>query len=193
MATAPPHPTSTPEDDPLRSGALRFWRNFALSNEAECREALKTLGDLRGENYGKELYESLSSPESLSKFVIVDLPATSPKAAKDAWNADKTTVLMRVDPDLHCLAIDGALNKHDGGEFFVACASLKTTSLDAGACTIGTHEKKGRPKVILPGPAFLVKVRPSSLATKPKVLAGVVLLESDLPSFLVDCGLGDLL
>jgi hypothetical protein len=74
----PPHSTSVPEDDPLRCGALHFWRNFASSNEAECRAALKVLGNLRGENYDGKFYESLSSPDSSSKFVKVDLPATSP-------------------------------------------------------------------------------------------------------------------
>jgi hypothetical protein len=157
------------------------------------QRGIESAGQLLGEDFEEDFYESLSSPESGSKFVKVDLPATSPKAAQDAWNADKTTCLMRVDPEEHCLSIEGAIEKHDGGEFFVACASLKASSLGAGACTVGTHDKKGRPKVKLSGPAFLVKVKPSSLATKPKVLAGVILLEEELPYYLVDCGLGDLL
>lgn len=76
---------------------------------------LKAIGDLRGESYDDEFYESLSSPESASKFVKVDLPPTSPKAAQDAWNADKKTKLMRVDPEVQCLSVDGAIEKHDGG------------------------------------------------------------------------------
>lgn len=134
MASVPPHSASTLGDDPLQSGALRFWRNFDASNEAECKEALRALGNFWGEDFEEEFYESLSSPESGSKFVKVDLPTTSPKATQDAWNADKTTCLMRVDPEEHCLSIEGAIEKHDGGEFFVACASLKASSLGAGAC-----------------------------------------------------------
>lgn len=194
MTSVPAHSTSVPADgDEFRSGALRFWRNLANSNEAECKEALRVLGNLRGESYSEEFYESLSSPESASKFVKVELPATSPKAAQDAWNVDKTTSLMRVDPQEHCLSLDGAIEKYDGGDFFVACASLKASSIGAGACTIGTHDKKGRPKIELTGPAYLVKVRPASMATKPKVLAGVWLMEEELPRHLVECGFGDLL
>ena len=39
----------------------------------------------------------------------------------------------------------------------------------------------------------MVKVRASSAATKPKVLAGVFLLQAKLPSVFLDCGLGDAL
>ena len=45
----------------------------------------------------------------------------------------------------------------------------------------------------LQGAAFLVRVRPSSAATKPKVLAGVSLLEADLPLTLVECGFAEML
>lgn len=156
--------------------------------------SVESVGGSTGESYDDEFYESLSSLESGSKFVKVDLPVTSPsKAAQDAWNADKKTKLMRVDPEVHCLSVDGAIEKHDGGDFFVACASAKANSLGAGACTIGTHDKKGRPKLELSGPAYLVKVKPASMATKPEVLAGVMLLEEELPHYLVECGLGDLL
>jgi hypothetical protein len=121
------------------------------------------------------------------------MPLTSSKSAQDAWNSEKKTSLMRVDPGVHCLSIDGDAKKHDGGNFFVACASPGAMSRAPTACTVGTHTVADRPKVVLTGPAYLVKVKPSSMATKPKVLAGVFLYEHCIPEILIEIGCGELL
>lgn len=197
MSQVPIQPTSSyPVEgagpDPRRSGAFRFWRNFAQANEAECREALEFLGEIRGEDYSGLAREGSSTPES-GKFVMIDVPVTSPKNARDAWNADRVTTLVRVDPEVHCLAFDGDDRKHDGGEFFVACSSTHPLSTGPEACTIGTHSKPNRVRVELEGPAYMVKVRASSAATKPKVLAGILLYEKQLPEVLLECGLGEAL
>lgn len=199
MSGVPSQPTTSnlPEGagvgpDLRRDGAFRFWRNFAQANDAECRDALAFLSDLRGVDYGGLAAEGSSSPES-GKFVKVDLPVTSPKNARDAWNGDRVTSLLKVDPRLHCLAIDGDEKKYDGGGYFVACASLHSTYLGADACSVGTHAKASRLRLELSGPTYMVKMRASSAATKPKVLAGAQLLEGDLPGILVECGQGDVL
>ena len=198
MSTLPARPESSArvegegaESDPRRAGAYRFWRNFAQANDTECREALQFLAEIRGEDYSGLQYSETSSPES--KYVKVDLPVTSPKNAKDAWNSDRVTSLIRVDPQVHCLAIDGDDRKYDGGDYFVGCASSHPSSIGPDACTVGTHSKPGRIRIELSGPAFMVKVRASSAATKPKVLAGVMLLEERVPSAAWECGLADAL
>ena len=186
----PTHFIDTPESssgnaiEHTRSAALAFWRSFAQSDNEKARASLKFLTELRGEG-GEDLYAvSLESPESTGKFVKVELPDTSPRNVQDAWDSEKKTRLMLVSPLEHCLAFDGDISKYQGGEFFVACASKGSTSLDAGACKTGTHSHADRVKVAIDEPAFLVKVRPSSPSTKPKVLAGALLYERDLPPML---------
>lgn len=178
--------------DPRREASLRFWRNFTQANEAECREALALLGTIRGEDYGGLALEGSASPDS-GKFVLVDVPLSSPKSARNAWASDKLTTLMRVVPDIHCLAFDGDDKKHDGGDYFVACAQLDGGGTGADVCSFTTHRKPKRIRAEIEGPAFMVKVRASSAATKPKVLTGVHLLEADLPKVLVECGLSEAL
>lgn len=107
--------------DPRRAGAFRFWRNFAQANETGCREALLSLADIRGEEYGELALEGSSSPSS-GKFLMVDIPTTSPKNARDAWNSDRVTKLVLVDPVVHCLSIDGDEKKHDGGTTLLLAA-----------------------------------------------------------------------
>lgn len=154
-----------------RSSALRFWKAFARSDEDQCREALRLLEELCGED--SVLSEgALSSPDSLGKFVKVELPVTSPRSAQEAWKSDKRTYMVRVDPLTHCLAFDGNSKDYEGSPYFVACGMLGAGDVSPGGCTIGTHAQKGRPRLELSGAAYLVKVRPSSMATKPKVLGG---------------------
>ena len=93
---------------------------------------------------------------------------------------------------MHCLALDGDVKKFQGADFYVACAA-KGTGTSPEVCAVGTHTAKDRPRVTLQGAVFLVRVKPSSAATKPKVLAGVSLLEADLPLTLVECGLSEML
>eukprot|EP00956_Cyclotella_meneghiniana_P030544 scaffold77143_cov87-Cyclotella_meneghiniana.AAC.1 len=178
----------------IRSAALRFWRSFAQSDNGAAAAALKFLSELRGGGE-EELYSvALDSPESSSgKFVKVELPSTSPRNVQDAWGSDKLTCLYRVDPLIHCLSFDGDISKFQGGEFFVACASKRPDTLEAGACSVGTHSHEGRVRVVIDEPAFLVKVRASSAATKPKVLAGVLLHERDLPPMLQSSVFRDML
>jgi hypothetical protein len=128
------------------------------------------------------------------EFVKVELPPVSPKSTQEAWNAIKPTTLMRVNPLVHCLSMDGDLKKYKGGEYFVACASpAGTASLSADSCNIGTHLQPDRPKIQIDEPAYFVKVRPSSAATKPKILSGVFLIETDIPSSILQGGGGNLL
>jgi hypothetical protein len=94
------------ENVSVRSIAMSFWSAFARSNEEGCREALRTLGDCLGQDYAS-VEEVVSSPESLGKFVKVELPPTSPRTAQATWNSDKKTTLLRVDPQEHCLMLDG--------------------------------------------------------------------------------------
>lgn len=179
-----PRSTSERAVEHTRSAALEFWRSFAQSDDEKALAALKFLTDLRGDG-GDELFEaSLESPGSSGKFVKVELPSTSPRSAQDAWDSEKKTHLMLVDPSVHCLALDGDIAKYQGGGFFVACGSKGAKALDAGACSVGTHSHADRVKVPIDGPAFLVKMRSSSAATKPKVLAGALLYERDLPPML---------
>lgn len=169
-----------------RSAALRFWRSFAQSDEEAIIAALQFLTELRGEG-GDELYSvALESPGSSSgKFVKVDIPSTSPRNAQEAWGSDKKTSLTLVDPMVvHCIAFDGDISKYQGGEFFVACGSKSPETLEAGGCSIRTHSQPGWIRVVIDEPAFLVKVRPSSATTKPKVLSGAMLYERDLPPML---------
>jgi hypothetical protein len=117
-----------------------------------------------------DLDTDISSPESMLgkfEFIKVELPPVSPKSTQEAWNASKMTTLMTVNPLVHCLSMDGDLKKYKGGEYFVACASpAGTTSLSADSCNIGTHLQPDHPKIQIDEPAFFVKVRPSSAATK---------------------------
>ena len=167
-----------------RSAALAFWRAFAQSDEEQAKAALRFLTELRGEG-DSELYTvNAESQESSGKFVKVELPSTSPRNAQDAWESEKNTSLMLVDPLVHCLAFDGDVSKYQGGEFFVACAAKGQQSLDPAACTFNTHAHPDRVRVVIDEPAFLIKVRPASAATKPKVLAGASLYERDLPPML---------
>jgi hypothetical protein len=186
-------PSAVPGDgdeDPFRSQALKFWRAFAQSDRQRCREILKLLqewGVGGGDAFSFTESPLSASGETLGKYVKVELPGTSPKNAADAWNIDKETNLLRVDPKLHCLAMDGAAGKFQGGEYFVACASPAGHSRSPDSCNVQTHLQKDRKKVQLDGPAYLVKVRPSSQATKPKVLAGVMsLMEEQIPSVLLE-------
>eukprot|EP00956_Cyclotella_meneghiniana_P022890 scaffold43790_cov38-Cyclotella_meneghiniana.AAC.6 len=126
MSGVPTQPSSSlpPEgegvgQDPRRAGAFRFWRNFAQANEKGCREALLPLADIWGEEFGE--LEGSGSP-SLGKFLMVDIPMTSPKNARDAWNSDRVTKLVLVDPVIHCLSIDGDEKKHDGGNYTLSLA-----------------------------------------------------------------------
>ena len=114
----------------------------------------------------------------------MEIPSTSPRNAQEAWSSDKKTCLTLIDPMVHCLAFDGDISKYQGGEFFVACGSKNPETLEAGACSIGTHSHAGRVRVVIDEPAFLVKVKPSSAATKPKVLSGAMLYKRDLPPML---------
>jgi hypothetical protein len=181
---------------PRRSTIFEFWQGYARADEDTCKNALGVLEDILGDgavpSYGVGV-TSLSDSSS-GKFVQVEMPLTSPKSAQDAWNSDKKTSLMRVDPWVHCLSIDGDAKKHDGGNFFVACASPGAMSRATAACTVGTHTMADRPKVVLIAPAYLVKVKPSSMATKQKVLADVFLYEHrSIPEILIDIGCSDLL
>lgn len=184
QSTMIPQGTSDRAIEHTRSAALSFWRSFAQSDDEKARAALEFLTELRGDG-GEDLFAvSSESPESSGKFVKVELPSTSPRSAQDAWDSEKKTHLTLVDPLVHCLALDGDMAKYQGGDFFIACASKEPNSVDATACSIGTHTHSDRVKVVIDGPAFLVKVRPSSAATKPKVLAGALLYEKDLPPML---------
>lgn len=187
-ASLPPGEGEGVGPDPRRAGAYRFWRSFALAKEEECREALLSLAEIRGEEYAGLALEGSSSPES-GKFLMVEIPATSPKNAREAWSSDRVTSLVRVNPNDHCLALDGDEKKYDGGDYFVACGSLNPSSVGPDACNIGTHKADGRRRVVLPGPAYMVKVRASSAATKPKVLAGAQLLEVSIPTVILDLGI----
>jgi hypothetical protein len=52
---------------------------------------------------------------------------------------------------------------------------------------VGTHSQSKRAKFELKGPAYVIKVKASSMATKPKVLLGSFILERDIQdSFLTD-------
>ena len=167
----------------VRSAALRFWRNFAQSEEEACVEALQFLTELSGGDDSFPVVLS-ESPDSSGKFVKVELPSTSPRNVQDVWASDKKTRLVRVDPLTHCLAYDGDISKYQGGDYFVACASMGSSTWDAAACTVGTHSQADRMRVAIDEPAFLIKVKPSSAATKPKILAGAKLYERDLPPML---------
>ena len=178
--------------DPRRAGAFRFWQAFASANENACREALQALGEIRGEEYSNLALEGSMSPES-GKYLMVEMPATSPKNARDAWNSDRATSLVRVDPMLHCLSFDGEIKNYDGGEFFVACGMEHPSSIGPEACNVGTHKNVGRKRFELTGPAYVVKVKASSAATKPKVLGGCYLLEIELPSEALELNLHQML
>eukprot|EP00956_Cyclotella_meneghiniana_P001323 scaffold1440_cov23-Cyclotella_meneghiniana.AAC.4 len=193
MAEAPTQPFSSPEGsgsgpDPRQAGAFRFWRAFATSNHDACREALQTLAEIRGEEYSDLAMEGSFSPDS-GKYLMVDLPATSPKNARDAWNSDRNTTLARVDPEVHCLSFDGDIAKYDDGDYFVACGMEHPSSIGLGACNVGTHKNAGRKRFDLEGPAYVVKVKASSAATKPKVLGGCFLLEASFPREVKQLGL----
>eukprot|EP00956_Cyclotella_meneghiniana_P024591 scaffold49562_cov20-Cyclotella_meneghiniana.AAC.1 len=69
---------------------------------------------------------------------------------------------------LHCLSFDGEIKNYDGGEFFVACGMEHPSSIGPEACNVGTHKNVGRKRFELTGPAYVVKVKASSAATKPK-------------------------
>jgi hypothetical protein len=185
-------PTYHQEPTP-RSEALRFWTAFAASDDQACKDALRDLEAALGVEINDFSTADTSPSESgeLGKFVKADLPTTSPKNAQDAWISDKRTTLLRVDPSYHCLSLDGDLSKYQGGEYFVACASPGRDALTADACTIGTHGQAKRTKLDLPGPAYVIKVKASSLATKPKVLTGTYVIETDIPSDLLANGTVD--
>lgn len=176
----PIQPSSAPD---VRSVGLRFWRSFAASDEDACRDALQTLKDIWGGT--SEAYSDFtaSSESSFGTFVKIILPEKSPKNAKDAWNSTKSTSLVRVAPQSHCLAFDGDVSKYssDGGAF-VACGLLKGQDLHPDSCTTGTHRTPDRPRFELPSPAYVVKVKPSNPSVRTKVLAGAYLLETELPS-----------
>ena len=182
-------PTTLGEEvvrDTHRSTALQFWKNFATEQYDQCKDALELIAAIRGEEPATFTSE-LSSPESEGKssgFIKLELPLSSPRNAQDAWASEKLTTLLRVDPEEHCLAFDGDIKKHDGGDFFVVCVSPKGGN-SAGVCNVGTHSQPDRLRIELPGPAYLIKVRPASAATKPKALSGAVLLESSLPRAMV--------
>lgn len=72
---------------------------------------------------------------------MVGVLVISPKDAREAWNSDRVTMLVRVDPSVHCLSIDGDEKKYNGGEYFVACGALHLSSLGPEACNVGTHSK----------------------------------------------------
>ena len=148
------------------------------------------MGELRGAEV-ISFAEALDVSDSGKFGSRIELP-TSPKNAQDAWNSQRPTTLYRVDPAVHCLALDGDAKKFQGVEFYVACAA-KGTGTSPDVCAVGTHAQRSRPRMTLQGAAFLVRVRPSSAATKPKVLAGVYLLEADLPLTLVECGFVEML
>ena len=179
--------------DPRRSAALSFWRGFAKGDEEAYRNALDLMVEVLGEDLSAFNIGATSSSESSGKFVQVEMPLTSPKSAQDAWASDKKTTLCRVNPEYHCLAFYGEIKNYDGEQFFVACAAPGGMSRESGACNIGTHTNERRARINISGPAYFVKVKSSSLATKPKILSGVYVLEADIPPTLLEYGGGDLL
>ena len=179
--------------DPRRSAALSFWRGFAKGDEEAYRNALELLTEVMGEDLSAYNVGATSSSDSSGKFVAIEMPLSSPKSAQDAWASDKKTTLCRVIPEYHCLAYHGDIRDYDGGNFFVACAAPGGISREAGACTIGTHTNEDRARIVVDGPAYFVKVKSSNLATKPKVLSGVYVLESDIPTMLLEYSGSDLL
>jgi hypothetical protein len=88
-----------------------------------------------------------------------------------------------VNPDYHCLAFDGDVSKYqEGGSTIIACGLYGADATDPASCATGTHQNPGRPaRFHLPGPAYVVRVKPSSPAVKAKVLSGAYLLVSDVP------------
>lgn len=182
-----PAPTGGGREATARSCSLQFWKAFSRSNEEECREALRLLEEVFGDEY--VLSEGdMSSPESLGKFVKVELPVASPRSAQEAWKSNKHTRLVRVDPNTHCLAYDGNAKDHEGSPYFVVCGMLGAGDVSPAGCTVGTHTQRNRPRFELSGAAYVIRVRPSSMATKPKVLSGVFLLERDIPLVLIESG-----
>ena len=180
-------PTQEPTSE-FRSQAFRFWRSLVTADESACRDALQVLQDIQGSSPTSGAYSDFTTSDStFGTFVNVVLPEKSPKNAQDAWTSTKPTSLFRVDPSLHCLSYEGDANYTGEGGAFVACALLGGDSVSPDACATGTHRTACRPKLLLPGPAFVVKVRPSNPTVRTKVLAGAHLLENDLPSeILVD-------
>jgi hypothetical protein len=128
---------------------------------------LQSLGEFWGEEFSALALEGSVSPES-GKYFMVDMPMTSPKNARDAWNSERETTLTRVDPLVHCLSLDGDEKRYDGGEYYVACGMEHSLLIGPEACNVGTHKNPGRKRFDLEGPAFVVKVKASSIATKPK-------------------------
>jgi len=111
-----------------------------------CCEALQVLGEVWGEEYSSLAMEGSISPES-GKYLMVDMPATSPKNGREAWNSDRVTTLFRVDPTLHCLSLDGDDKKYDSGEYYVACGMEHPSSMGPEACNVGTHKATGRKRL----------------------------------------------
>lgn len=154
------------------------------ADEGACRDALQILQDIQGASPTSGAYSDFTTSDStFGTFVNVILPEKSPKNAQDAWSSTKPASLIRVDPSLHCLSFEGDVANYTGeGAAFVACALLGGDSVSPDACATGTHRTPDRPKLLLPSPAFVVKVRPSNPTVRTKVLAGAYLLENDLPS-----------
>jgi hypothetical protein len=80
---------------------------------------------------------------------MIGVLLTSPKNAREIWNSDCVTTLLRLDLSVHCLSIDSNKKKYDGGNYFVACGALCPSSLGPDACNVGTDFKASRRRVEL--------------------------------------------
>lgn len=187
----------------LKSLSFVFWKAFAREDLDLCKRALRRLVDLKqadptpfsevlcqaGIGFGEESTEAVGTRSG--KFTL--LPSNTPRKVVEAWSVERVTTLMRVDPAQYCLAFDGDVRKDftDATTYFIACAQRIGTSPDS--CAVGTHTDAKRPRMSITEPAYAVRVRTSSQATKPKVLAGVTVLESRFPSGLIESGIPDML
>lgn len=181
--------TSSPDPQSI---ALQMWRAFANMDESASLSAMHQLQGLRGGSVFSFEVPSEVSASSISGTYSprIELPPGTPKATVDSWNLTKPTSLMRIVPEVHCLALVGDPTKEiENTQDFLACGQHAFGMGMASDCSVGTHrdEKRNKRPVLVPdGAAYAVKVFTASAATKCRVHSAPLLHEVDLPAGLID-------
>lgn len=185
------------QDDSIKSMALSFWRAFVSEDAELCGQALRRLSEagttndtllreiagttLRGR---RELEGGDGDTGGKSTRPVGRLSAAQQTKVVDCWVDRGTTSLVLLDSRYFCLAFDGDMKNVDPDtKYYIACAQRSGSSPDS--CTTGTHRESKRIRMILTTPSFAVRLRTISAATRPKVFAGCLLPENEIPRSLI--------
>lgn len=191
----PPSGSSGEQDDSIKSLALTFWRAFVGEDSMSCEQALNRLSEASTTN--ETLLREIAATTVRGRRESEgggDIGGKSPRSASqlssaqqkviDCWIDKGMTSLVLLDSSNFCLAFDGDVKNVDPEvKYFVACAQRSGSSSDS--CTTGTHRDSRRIHLILTTPSFAIRLRTSSAATRPKVFAGCLLPENEIPRLLV--------